>query len=185
MQVFERALRRAGINVAHSQGFNPRPKLTFALALPLGIESLDEVVDVETNESLSSEEFLSRLADQMPDGLTPLSCVLVEAKAKLLVSQSQYQVELSPDAKSIVSDGLERLEQAEQPEILRERKRHIRKIPIKDFVREPIIDGNKLSFALINTDEGSMKPAEFLEWLGLDSCEAKIVKTATILEEGE
>ena len=58
MRCLERMLRRARIPIALTQGFNPRPKMTFALALGLGIEGRSEVVDLELFEPLEPSELL-------------------------------------------------------------------------------------------------------------------------------
>jgi radical SAM-linked protein len=46
-RIWERALRKAGLPVAYSEGFSPRPRLSFGLALPLGAESIAEYIDVD------------------------------------------------------------------------------------------------------------------------------------------
>src|SRR5690606_29749085 len=46
-RVWERGLRRSGIRVSYSEGFSPRPKLSFGLALSTGYESLGEYLDVD------------------------------------------------------------------------------------------------------------------------------------------
>ena len=58
----------AQIPIALTQGYNPRPKITFALALGLGIESLCEVVDLELAEPLEPTELLERLRAVSPPG---------------------------------------------------------------------------------------------------------------------
>ncbi len=58
LRCLERMLRRAQVPIAQTQGFNPRPKITFALALGLGIESLCEIVDLELAEPLEPAELL-------------------------------------------------------------------------------------------------------------------------------
>src|SRR5271154_2021272 len=68
MRCLERMLRRARIPIAATQGFNPRPKMTFALALGLGIEGRCEVVDLEITEPLDPAELLSRLRLAAPPG---------------------------------------------------------------------------------------------------------------------
>ncbi len=68
LRCLERMLRRAQIPIAHTQGYNPRPKITFALALGLGIESLCEVVDLELAEPLEPTELLERLKAAAPAG---------------------------------------------------------------------------------------------------------------------
>ena len=46
-RMWERALRRASLPIAHTAGFTPRPKVSFGLALPTGHESVAEYLDVE------------------------------------------------------------------------------------------------------------------------------------------
>ena len=48
-KVWERALRRANIPLIYSEGFSPRPKIAFGLALPTGAESECEYLDVQIN----------------------------------------------------------------------------------------------------------------------------------------
>ncbi len=57
-RLWSRAFRRAGLPVAYSQGFNPRPLLSFGPALPLGVESRAEYWDVFLYQELSPEEIL-------------------------------------------------------------------------------------------------------------------------------
>src|SRR5947209_18807362 len=64
----ERMLRRARVPMALTQGFNPRPKMTFALALGLGIEACREVVDLELSEPWDPCELLDRLRAVAPPG---------------------------------------------------------------------------------------------------------------------
>ena len=68
MRCLERMLRRAQVPMATTQGFNPRPKMTFALALGLGIEALREVVDLELTEPWTPSELLARLEASAPPG---------------------------------------------------------------------------------------------------------------------
>jgi len=64
--LLQRAARRAGINVSFSEGFNPSPKLSLAVSLPLFQESVAEVGEIELSENLSAEEFMARMNGQMP-----------------------------------------------------------------------------------------------------------------------
>jgi radical SAM family uncharacterized protein/radical SAM-linked protein len=67
--VFERALRRAGVKPAFSKGFHPKPLFSFGPALPVGVSSLAEWVNLFTRESYPPEDVLARLATQLPEGL--------------------------------------------------------------------------------------------------------------------
>lgn len=68
-QLLQRAFRRAEIDLVHSQGFNPHPKISYGNALALGTESQGEYVDVEIEEDLSVEEYLNRMNAQLPQGI--------------------------------------------------------------------------------------------------------------------
>ncbi|MCK6439426.1 MAG: TIGR03936 family radical SAM-associated protein [Planctomycetes bacterium] len=181
MQVFERALRRAGMAVAHTQGFNPRPKLVFALALPLGVESLDEIVDVDLIESLPADAVKDRLGAQLPEGLALLSCDVTALNAAARVEACAYSVDLSPELAGKITEALERFAQSSDPAIVRSRKDRTRTIHLKEYVRAVSMERNTLSFELVQTNEGGVKPFEFLEWLGIDPLELTIVKTRTLL----
>ncbi|CBE69154.1 MAG: TIGR03960 family B12-binding radical SAM protein [Candidatus Methylomirabilis oxygeniifera] len=61
MRALGRALRRAGIALAYSQGFNPQPKLSCALALPVGVEGRQELADIELRVAMAPEELVERV----------------------------------------------------------------------------------------------------------------------------
>src|SRR5579862_3363209 len=69
MRTWERILRRAGIKLAHSQGFNPRPRLVFAAPLSVGVTSDAEIVDVVVEDDGSAAEFVRRLEPALAPGM--------------------------------------------------------------------------------------------------------------------
>lgn len=74
-RMWERALRRVGLPVATSEGFTPRPKIGFGLALPTGAESLAEYVDIDLRESLQTDDLAAvgaSLSDALPIGIDVL-----------------------------------------------------------------------------------------------------------------
>src|SRR6184192_1420855 len=66
MRTFERMLRRAELPFRSSQGFHPKPRIIFALSLPLGVAGLEEVAELELDELLPAEEIQNRLERQAP-----------------------------------------------------------------------------------------------------------------------
>ncbi|GAB7081760.1 TIGR03960 family B12-binding radical SAM protein [Megalodesulfovibrio paquesii] len=68
-QVFERAFRRARLPLSFSQGFHPLPRVSFGRALPVGVESLQECLDLWLREPISAEEARQRLGGRFPAGL--------------------------------------------------------------------------------------------------------------------
>jgi len=69
-RAWERSLRRAGVPLAYSQGFNPRPKLQLAAALPLGHTGEAELLDVWLEKPMPVEDLVRVLGPVLPDGLT-------------------------------------------------------------------------------------------------------------------
>src|SRR4051812_33424929 len=64
LRTFERLLRRADIPCHRTQGFNPHPRIVFALSLPLGVVGLREVVEIELSEVLDPGEVRGRMERQ-------------------------------------------------------------------------------------------------------------------------
>src|SRR5690242_21785399 len=69
MRCTERMLRRADLPFKSTAGFHPTPRVVFALSLPLGVEGLDEVVEIEFTRDLDADAVLGRLNEQAPSGL--------------------------------------------------------------------------------------------------------------------
>ncbi len=106
MRLFQRMFRRAEIELAHSQGFNPHPKLVLAAPLSLGFETEGDLLDFETPPGISEEpdELLARLHAAAPPGLRLLCCEpLPPDQKKPLASQiraAEYRVEWRPSGPS-------------------------------------------------------------------------------------
>ena len=67
--LIERAIRRAKLPVAYSEGFNPHMKFSFASALAVGVTSEAEVMDVELSRPVAQPEAWDRLAAALPPGV--------------------------------------------------------------------------------------------------------------------
>ena len=95
MRVWERALRRAGAPLAYSQGFNPRPKLQLAAALPLGHAAQAEMIDVWLEQDVPLPALAGRLAQVFPAGLAVHDVTVVPEDApalQTLVRAMDYRV---------------------------------------------------------------------------------------------
>jgi radical SAM-linked protein len=69
MRSLERAFRRAGLSLGMSEGYRPKPRMHFPLALAVGMEGRREVMELELNDAPSADELLERLRPQAPAGL--------------------------------------------------------------------------------------------------------------------
>lgn len=74
MRLFQRAFKRADLPLTHTQGFNPRPSVSIALPLSVGVESRCELLDFELDGvSVSCEEIKARLNAALVDGVKVLA----------------------------------------------------------------------------------------------------------------
>jgi radical SAM-linked protein len=78
--VFARALRRADVRLKYSEGFHPQPKLSFQDALPVGMESLEELLLVTVTGETAPNRIIRRLNAQLPDGLLVSGCRPIASK---------------------------------------------------------------------------------------------------------
>ena len=85
MRLFQRAFKRAGLLLKHTQGFNPRPSVSIALPLSVGVESHCELLDFELEgEPVSNEQILQRLNPCLVEGVRGLQVYEDGAKLKNL-----------------------------------------------------------------------------------------------------
>ena len=74
MRVFQRAFKRAGLPLTHTQGFSPRPSVSIALPMSVGVESRCELLDFDLDgELISNEEIMARLNNVLIEGVRVLS----------------------------------------------------------------------------------------------------------------
>lgn len=99
-RMWERAFRRVQLQLAYTQGFSPRPRVSFGLALPTGAESVAEYLDIELAEGVTAdlEALPSRLSDALPFGVEVLAAAAVADGAASLqheVTSCSWVVETS------------------------------------------------------------------------------------------
>lgn len=94
---FQRAFRRAKIPFAYSNGFHAHPKLSFALALSVGMTSSSEYADLRLTEEVKPNEFISAVNEVLPDGLKILDAKLIKGKVNSLsasINSSSYRIKI-------------------------------------------------------------------------------------------
>ena len=85
MRLFQRAFKRADLPLTHTQGYNPRPSVSIALPLSVGVESCCELLDFELyGEPVSNEDILARLNQVLVEGVKVLKVYEDGSKIKHL-----------------------------------------------------------------------------------------------------
>jgi len=124
MTALLRTFRRAQLSIPHSQGYHPKPKVSFGPACPVGTESLAEYLDLELFGAQRPDEVGGRIAAHLPEGFKLLGCEELRPGGESLsrtIRGIEYRVELPEDA----PDAGERLSSffaAPAATVLRERE---------------------------------------------------------------
>lgn len=82
MRFFQKAIRRADIDIKYSEGFSPHQIMSFAAPLGVGIESTGEYLDIEVNSMTSAEEMKEALNQTMVDGISVLAVNILPDSVK-------------------------------------------------------------------------------------------------------
>lgn len=96
-RAFERAFRVEELPLAFTEGFAPRPRVSFGLALPLGYESDAEYLDVELTERIDLPTTMAALGEGLPEGISVTGGAFLEPRAGSLqqeVAAVTYRVEI-------------------------------------------------------------------------------------------
>jgi radical SAM-linked protein len=170
LRCLERLLRRAAVPMALSQGFNPRPKIVFALALGLGIEARREVVELELAEPMEPAEVLDRLRASAPEGLDWLEAEAVGPGCPARAVAVDYVLEVPADRRAAARAALAAFwGRASWPYTRRRPDRTPVVLDLKPLVLAATLDpAGLLHLRLKVASRGaSARPEELVEALGL------------------
>jgi len=201
MRMIERIAVRSGLALKYSQGFNPRPVLSFALARPVGVATKGDLFVLRLVEPDSPEapalgadraeaaqRLLERLNAQAPGGLRFLRAEPLTAKGTPQAIRCHYELPLSPQQQQTVRSRLACLEdQAEWPirrmtpakASRRRQPPRERTIDIKPLIENPRIERNALRWTAKPREALWARPTEVLAVFGLDenTLAADIIRT--------
>jgi radical SAM-linked protein len=181
-RTWERTVRRARLPLSYSQGFNPRPKINLAAALPLGYTSSFEIVEIWLEKELPLDEIEASLATAAPPGIEIQTVAVVETKGpKLpnLVTSAEYTVILLDP----IPDLDERVEQ------LLESERLIRERRGKTYDLRPLVESaqipdptssseQQLCLRLAARTGATGRPDEVLDAMGIEPHRTRIERTS-------
>jgi radical SAM-linked protein len=108
-KVWERSLRRAGLPLKYSQGYNPRPRLNFAAPLPVGCGSEADLLDVWLEAPVDAETMRAKLAGVVPPDLSVLDVRIAPEDDAALAEQlvaAEYRVWLRAVAPEVVESAI-------------------------------------------------------------------------------
>jgi radical SAM-linked protein len=100
MRLWERAFRRAGMELAYSEGFSPHPRISLAAPLSVGTTSIAELMDVFLSRRITDGLFVEKVSPQLPDGIGIMQILPVNIEAPSLQSRlrfAEYSVDMETD----------------------------------------------------------------------------------------
>lgn len=186
VKMLERSLKRAGVPLTFSQGFNPHANISFAAPLPVGTASQYEVVDVDVEPSADPAALLAVQGEYFPQGFCLLGAMLLDNPKALMkqVGASDYRISyadpVDPEAvREAVSDFLEKTEYMVERFT---KKRRRQQVDIRSKVRALEWDSaSAILFMRLDTGSHSnLKPLVLLEQI-LDWQPEKVMVERTAL----
>jgi radical SAM-linked protein len=163
VNIFQRALKRAGIVVRFSEGFHPKPKISFDDPLPVGIESQQERFTLSVPDDLRPRQVKDLLNAHLPAGLSITDCLLAPGKSpRDQHRRTRYRVDL---AKGQFDEKLLKAFKA-QPAFtitLSSRKGKLKKIDLKGIVvNSELRNPGHLELTLLTEPGKAVRPFEIL-----------------------
>lgn len=188
INVVERTFRRLDIKLVYSKGFNPRPDITFAAPLSVGIESTGELLEIVIEEHLDIPYIVKSLNNELPSGIIVLNADYVPIDEKNIMARayaSIYEIRIIDNEKELAKKNKKEIEELkawykesmreylEQSNILvlKKSKNRMERIDIKPGIidYEFLIDGG-LKVSVYSGQDKNVKPDNimigFIEYIG-------------------
>ena len=165
----QRALRRSGLPVSYSKGFNPHILLTFASALSTGYSGTHEIMEVQLEREVSPAEFLSAMNGAMPPDMQLSSAkALPDQHVALMaaVQAADYSLTLEDEsAARIIADRLDDFLAQEAIMAVRKTKSGMKETDIRPLIIELSMHHNVIHAVMTLTERLACKPGMLLEAL--------------------
>ena len=159
MTMFHRAVVRAGVPVAFSQGFNPHPKISFGPALSVGMESESEFLDMETDPFVDLLQTTKKLNSELPEGVRILEARIVPKKAPSLsghISRYRYAVEVPAPWQNGLAERVKQFLSRESVLVVKEGSKKDIRAGIDSITAPP--DDRPGALVIVLADQNQIKP---------------------------
>lgn len=181
MRYFQKAISRANLPIAYSEGFNPHQIMSFGNPLGLGMTSSAEYMDIELLEEIPSLEGINRLNNEMVPGIKILSFRYLPDQVKNAMSAtwaSSYKIELNDKIKeaienmSDISQSIDEFMSQKECIITKKTKKSTRELDILPLIYEFQYTDNHFYIKCSSSSGDSIKPEvimnEFFNFLGYE-----------------
>ena len=176
IRLWHRAFRRAGLELAYSEGFNPHPRIHIAAPLPLGVTGESELMDVVFAREYSPHYILTMVNQQLPDDLEVKQVMVAALNAPSLqgqVRRAHYRVEVSVgNSRQEVEAAIANLLDLDNLPWTHQREEKTRSYDLRSQIYDIWIEEVTPSIIIIGMDlqcdsGGSGRPEQVVKALGL------------------
>lgn len=170
MRFFQKAIRRAGIDIKYSEGFSPHQIMSFAAPLGVGLESFGEYLDIEVNSMTTADEMKAALNQAMVEGVEVLSVgVLPDTVKNAMASVAAASYRLHSKEGDFGIPNLEETVKAfyAQESILytKETKKSVIELDLKQGIYEIAAQESSIRMLVNASSSGNIKPSMVFEKL--------------------
>lgn len=170
MRYFQKAMRRAEIDIKYSEGFSPHQIMSFAAPLGVGLTSLGEYMDIEVNSMDDCQTMTDRLNDVMAEGIHIISCHKLTDQAKngmALVAAADYTLTFregkEPEDTAAFYKGLADFYSQDHIVILKKTKKGEREVDLKPLIYELRAENDRIFMKLSTGSTDNLKPELVME----------------------
>lgn len=189
MRFFQKAIRRAGIDVAYSQGFSPHQIMAFAAPLGVGITSNGEYMDIEVHSIVSCQDVQDRLNQASVPGIEVSSVKILPDNAEnamASVAAAAYTVRFREEKRpeTDIASLLPQFLAKEQILVTKETKKGSREVDLKPGIYQLSCENGVLSMLVDASSGGNIKPVQVVESILADAGE-KLQENALLVTREE
>lgn len=185
MRYFQKAIRRAGLDVAYTGGYSPHQIMTFASPLGVGTESNGEYMDIEVHSLVSCADAMERLNRAGADGIEVTAVKVLPddaGNAMASVAAAAYTVRFRKgrEPAADIAEALPAFLARERISFLKETKKGIRELNLRQGIYELSWDGSALHMLVDASSAGNIKPSQIVEAL-LKDCGETLRENALLI----
>jgi radical SAM-linked protein len=166
VRLFQRAIRRANLPIAYSQGFNPHQQMSFAQPLSVGVTGIAEYIDIETTQLMDTKDAADKINSVLPEGAFVTDIRQVREKEKngmAAVEAGSYIITLD---RAIEQKSIEQFLSEKELMIEKKSKKVTKEVNIRaDIFKLEAIENNKMYAFLATGSSRNLKPDLMLECL--------------------
>ena len=172
VRTWERTFRRAELELSMSEGFHPKARMSCPSALALGVEALDEVMELELAEHITASALEEKLRAHAPPGLEVAQITILDANnAKAQVERLTYEFPLPEHRRAEVAAAMDHLISLDT--YLVDREGRSDRIDLRPGIHSLEVHEDRLRMVLNTSRTATVRPREVLTALGIGDLEGE------------